>query len=363
MKKLILILAILVVASPAFAALDVNIVKLAGTQVQIRYTGADVNNLPRAFALAFEVNNTGVDVCGIGQYKGGESVAGTDPCSRGFGIYPATIVIEANIVTGWGTPLADKNDPLPSGADQILPSKNFVLEFGSLYAPPGVGSANAPGVDGNLCVLSYEPNGVSGSFTIKMYSENVYRGGVVLEDGTTADVNKSLTIVTGPPQPGKATIISPTLHQTGVSKNTALSWGAGSDANSHRIFMGPNSAANLAFQVEQAGTTFKPALPLRQGTTWYWRIDEKNDTGTTTGDVWDFNTASCLALSQVFLKTVCDPCSLGDPCLTANLTISQTMLDRWHYVGDPNCWCCNGQKCGNAIYTAGVNIGRVDTSD
>lgn len=189
MKKLILILAILVVASPAFAVLDVNLVKLTGNQVQVRYTGADVNNLPRGLALAFEVNST-ADVCGISAYKTGESTA----ASKGFGIYPARIVIEANgTVTGWGNPLADPCDP--GAGDQVLPSKNFVLEFGSLYAPPGVGSANAPGVDGNLCTLSFEPNGPN-NFTIKMYGEKVYRGGVVLENGTTADVNKTLTVIT-----------------------------------------------------------------------------------------------------------------------------------------------------------------------
>jgi len=363
MKKLILVLAILVVASPAFAALDVNLVKLAGTQVQIRYTGADVNNLPRAFALVVEVNSTGADVCGISKYKGGVSFApdaNNDPCSRGYGIYPATIVIENNIPTSWGTPIADKNDPLPDGGDQILPSRKLVLEFGSLYSPPD-DSTNAPGVDGNLCVLSYEPNGAPGNFTITVYGEKVYRGGVVLEDGTTVDVNKSLTIV-GVPLPGQATNPDPCNHNLNVNKNKDFTWTAGSNATSHLIFMGPNSAANLVFKVEQAGTTYDPGI-LLQGTTYYWRVDEKNATGITTGNVWDFNTISCLTPGQVFLKTICDPCHLGDPCLTANLTVTQTIINRWHWVGDPNCWCCNGQKCGNAIYTTGANIGRVDTSD
>jgi hypothetical protein len=205
MKKLILILAILVVASPAFAALDVNIVKLTGNQVQIRYTGADGNNLPRGFALAFEVNST-ADVCGISAYKVGES----NSTNRGFGIYPAKIQFanpDQNKPSGWGDPLADQNDPLPTNlalpADQVLPSKCLVLEFGSLYSPVGVGSANAPGADGNLCTLSFEPN-ASTRFTIKMTGEGQFRitngatatTGVIFEDRTTADVNKTLTITT-----------------------------------------------------------------------------------------------------------------------------------------------------------------------
>jgi len=200
MKKLILILAILVVASPAFAALDVNIVKIANGQVQIRYTGADPCNLPRGFALAFEVNSTTADVCGISAYKVGES----NSTSRGYGIYPARITFpdppgDQNKPSNWGNPLADQADP--GAGDQTLPSKNFVLEFASLYAPVH-DTTNCPNYpNGTLCTLSYEPNGAT-SFTIKMTGEGQYRitggatatTGVVFEDGTTADVNKSLTI-------------------------------------------------------------------------------------------------------------------------------------------------------------------------
>jgi hypothetical protein len=32
--------------------------------------------------------------------------------------------------------------------------------------------------------------------------------------------------------------------------------------------------------------------PLKAGLTYYWRIDEKNDNGTTTGDVWSFKIQS-----------------------------------------------------------------------
>ena len=178
MKKLILVLAILVIAAPAFAAFDVSLVQLAGNNVQIRYTGADPCNLPRAFALVIDVNGGKADINGVTGYKTGQSTS----ASRGFGIYPAKITINgAGDVNDWGNPIADKNDPLPAGADQILPSNKLVLEFGSLYAP--VADKNqAPATDGNLCTLSIDCNG-TGNPTITLTDESTYRGGVVLENG------------------------------------------------------------------------------------------------------------------------------------------------------------------------------------
>ena len=39
----------------------------------------------------------------------------------------------------------------------------------------------------------------------------------------------------------------------------------------------------------QAGTTYNPGT-LAPGITYFWRIDEKNETGTTAGAVWSFTT-------------------------------------------------------------------------
>ncbi|MGA2916195.1 MAG: hypothetical protein ABSE89_09250 [Sedimentisphaerales bacterium] len=189
MKKLILVLAILVVAAPAFA-LDINLVRQGTTnKVDVRYTGADPCNLPRAFALVINVNSPTAVITVVSDYKTtGESTS----ASRGYGIYPATIAIEANgTVTGWGTPVASDSDPLPAGADQVVPSRNIVLEFGSLYAPVHDGT-NSPAVDGNLCSLTIDCNGASGNVPITVKGETTYRGGVVLENRTTFAISKTL---------------------------------------------------------------------------------------------------------------------------------------------------------------------------
>jgi hypothetical protein len=185
MKKLILVLAILFVVSPAFAVLDVNLV-LCANDVNIVYTGGDPCNLPRAFALKIELvggTDPNIVIKDVNDYKkNGESTS----ASRGFGIYPARIVIDSNgNVTSWGSPLADSCDP---GGSLALPGKTIILEFGSLY----VGEGNAPDPCGILCELHFDCNGSTGNVNIVMTDEDTYRGGVVLENGNTVDVSKTL---------------------------------------------------------------------------------------------------------------------------------------------------------------------------
>jgi hypothetical protein len=73
--------------------------------------------------------------------------------------------------------------------------------------------------------------------------------------------------------------------------NTVLNWTAGSGAASHDVYFGAGEPP--AFQGNQPGTSFDPG-GLADGTTYYWRIDELNEAGTTTGSTWSFTTAEPL---------------------------------------------------------------------
>ncbi len=90
-----------------------------------------------------------------------------------------------------------------------------------------------------------------------------------------------------PVAPCKATVPSPPGGGTNVGLSAMLSWTAGVGAASHNVYFGTTSPGTL--RGNQAGTTFNPGA-LTAGTTYYWRIDEVNVTGTTTGDVWSFTT-------------------------------------------------------------------------
>jgi regulation of enolase protein 1 (concanavalin A-like superfamily) len=95
---------------------------------------------------------------------------------------------------------------------------------------------------------------------------------------------------TAPVPPGQASNPSPTGTSVGI--NSDLSWTAGTNATSHDVYFGTDSTPDSGeFQDNQTETTFDPNT-LDYDTTYYWRIDEKNAAGTTTGVVWSFTTTS-----------------------------------------------------------------------
>jgi pectin methylesterase-like acyl-CoA thioesterase len=67
----------------------------------------------------------------------------------------------------------------------------------------------------------------------------------------------------------------------------SLTWAAGAEATSHMVYFG--TANPPEFVGEQTGTSF--ATGILPDANYYWRVDEKNTAGTTTGTVWSFTTA------------------------------------------------------------------------
>jgi hypothetical protein len=89
--------------------------------------------------------------------------------------------------------------------------------------------------------------------------------------------------------PAQASSPNPPTGTSGVSISADISWTAGADTNSHDVYFG--TASPGTFMVNQTTTTFDTGT-MANSTTYYWRIDEKNANGTTTGDVWSFTTTA-----------------------------------------------------------------------
>ncbi len=88
--------------------------------------------------------------------------------------------------------------------------------------------------------------------------------------------------------PGVAANPAPSHGATAVSVDADLAWSAGNGASSHDVYFGTNPSPGAAeFQGNKAGIGFDPG-PMANSTTYYWRIDEVNLVGTTTGTVWSF---------------------------------------------------------------------------
>lgn len=106
--------------------------------------------------------------------------------------------------------------------------------------------------------------------------------------GTTTGSIWSFTTL--PRLPGQATIPTPVDGATVVDVNILLEWLGGSDTVTHNVYFGTSALLGAGeFKNSQTLSTFNPG-PLSEGTTYYWRIDEVNPTGTTTGQVWSFTT-------------------------------------------------------------------------
>ena len=96
-----------------------------------------------------------------------------------------------------------------------------------------------------------------------------------------------LTVIV-PPLPAKAASPSPANNGTLISINADLIWTAGADTLAHDVYFGTAVVPTLV-SANQTSSNYDPGT-LAFNQTYYWRIDEKNANGTTTGDIWSFST-------------------------------------------------------------------------
>jgi len=166
--------------------------------------------------------------------------------------------------------------------------------------------ASSPGsFQGNQTATTFEPGTMSNNTTYFWRIDEVNAAGT-----TTGTVWSFTTIVAAP---SAATNPNPANTATGVSITADLSWTAGSGATSHDVYFGTSSPGS--FQGNQAATTFDTGT-MSNDTTYYWRIDEVNAGGTTTGTVWSFTTIVA-APSQATNPNPAD--SAADVSVTADL--------------------------------------------
>lgn len=171
MRKIIVALAVVMIATPGWAAIAITATDLGGGVVGIDYSGTE---LARAYALDIVV--TAGTITAIGDYKVGDD-------NNGYGIFPANfsryITVLANgQVEKWDvnnyTPVAPADSP---GALGGLGTAGITIEMASLYV------TKAPPLKGRLCTITCSE---SCRLTI---TTNATRGNVVLENATQATVD------------------------------------------------------------------------------------------------------------------------------------------------------------------------------
>jgi YVTN family beta-propeller protein len=112
-------------------------------------------------------------------------------------------------------------------------------------------------------------------------------GGLCSKEGGNKDTTSGSSEPT-PPSP--VTISNPVDGTTNVSISESLSWGSAAGATSYDVYFSVNiPPITLVFKTNTSGINYNPG-PLDYNTTYWWRIDSVNSAGSTTGNVWSFQT-------------------------------------------------------------------------
>jgi len=132
--------------------------------------------------------------------------------------------------------------------------------------------------------------------------------------------------------PAKATDPTPSSGTVDGPINPVLSWNSVLSASSHDVYFGTDPTPDAGeLQGNQTDNTFRPEA-LSLNTTYYWRIDEKNSFGTTTGDVWSFTTRATPASVVVIVPTGTDDDTDLIQTALDGLDVGDTLQLNGHFV-------------------------------
>ena len=98
----------------------------------------------------------------------------------------------------------------------------------------------------------------------------------------------------------------PPCDEEDVPCDICLSWEAGSMVEQHFVFLStdinklttPGDMSALVAILPAEETTYCPEIPTTLSLTYYWRVDEVWDCGTTTGQVWSFTKVHCMPIDD-----------------------------------------------------------------
>lgn len=161
-------------------------------------------------------------------------------------------------------------------------------DFSGIPVYPGLWDAN------------YSPSGVQTKMTGWKNQCSITGGFMWLYDDfkntpKTQQYASAINTAIGIGAPTQATATAPVNNAAGVALQTTLSWTSPVCAQSHDIYFGTTNPP--PFMVNRTTASYTPGT-LSPNTTYYWRVDEKNYFGTTTGTVWKFTTGPATGVAE-----------------------------------------------------------------
>lgn len=212
------------------------------------------------------------------------------------------MVVAGIMVLGYGGICSKKSSHTSSGSSGTLPaqvtSPNPADEATDVSIDTGLtwtaasgatsydvyfGLSDSPPLKTNTTVKSYNPGALS--YNITYYWRINTRNAVGTTQGNLWSFTTEITTGTAPDPVASP---DPTDGATGVAITKKLGWGLVGDATSYDVYFGITTTG-WSPVINTFETSYDPGT-LDYSTDYYWRIDSKNEAGTTEGLVWDFTT-------------------------------------------------------------------------
>jgi hypothetical protein len=179
MRKVLLVLTVLAMTAPCWAAVSVSC-SYVGETVTVSYNCTGDANDIRAFGIQIDVNN-------------GAYISNIDVNDAEYYIFPGSIDINGlGGVEDWGSAVVDYNSN---------PNGGFTLEMGSLYDPCDPVHKTVPPKSGTLCTFEVATPLTGCCVSL---SRDTARGGVVMEDGSDYATLSGCCMPYGGPYPADA---------------------------------------------------------------------------------------------------------------------------------------------------------------
>lgn len=187
-------------------------------------------------------------------------------------------------VNAAGNPPGAPSNPIPIDNAAGMPTLGFLIWDAATDADHYIvrfGTANPPPV-------------VNNNFTATMYPYQDLSNGTHYFWRITAVNSFGQTdgplwqFTTAVALPGQASNPFPANNATNVPLNTLLGWDAADFAESYEVFLGTQEP--LASIGTTGLTTITPPNALQFNTTYLWRVNATNESGTTEGVTWSFST-------------------------------------------------------------------------
>ena len=260
-----------------------------------------------SFVKSMVIDKLGLDGIALDVEHMGSTAANSNYIAlvQAFGAYfgpkssnPTTTLYTAAIYDGAQAGFAIGQSPT------VAAYLNFVMDMG--YFEDNTTRfnlwANYIGAGKTMIGVSNQYNSLSNATAAAAWQPSgALKAGIMVFAG---NVNKPYTdaifAAAAPSAPTVATNPSPANSATGVIITPTLSWTPGTGASTHNVYFGTSSSPALIGS--QSASTYTPGT-LAANTKYYWRIDEQNSTGTTTGTLWSFTTGGGSGGTQISLSS------------------------------------------------------------